>query len=121
MFYYLNTSMMKYFIWMLFALSMSSCVMTQTIVDAPSSVNMPKNAMFISQSGTESNLMQTLIDLKNNEMVVMTYNYADLINVTRTGIFLNPEDYKQFKIIGTDAPFKKEVEEEKVKPLEEDK
>ncbi len=107
---------MKYFIWILFALSMCSCaVTTQTIVNAPSSVNIPNNAMFISQSGTESDLMQTLIDLKNNEMVVITYSSARLTNVIRTGIFLNPKDYKQFRIIGTDAPFEKEVKEEKVK------
>lgn len=110
---------MKYFIWILFAISMSSCVMTQTIVSAPSSVDMPENALFISQSGTESSLMQTLIDLKNNEMVVLTYNYADLVNVTRTGIFLNPEDYKHTVVKGTDAPFKEEVEPPKPKEKEE--
>ncbi|PKQ65523.1 hypothetical protein BZG02_00515 [Labilibaculum filiforme] len=86
--------------------------MTQTIVEVPANVNLPKKALFLSQSGTESNLLQTLIDLENNEMVVLTYNNAYIINVTRTGIFLNPEDYKQFKVIGTDAPFKRDVEEE---------
>lgn len=104
--------MKKYFIVGLIGLAMCSCSITQTIVEAPSNVNMPKNAFFISQSGTESNLLQTLIDLENNEMVVLTYNYADLINVTRTGIFLNPNDYKHYVVKGTDAPF-----EEEVKPL----
>jgi hypothetical protein len=111
--------MKKYFITGLIALVMCSCSITQTIVEAPSNVNMPKNALFISQSGTESNLLQTLIDLENNEMVVLTYNYADLINVTRTGIFLNPNDYKHSVIKGTDAPFEEEVEPPKTTTIEE--
>ncbi|RUT73542.1 hypothetical protein [Ancylomarina longa] len=89
----------------------NGCVMTQTVVETPSSVNMPKKALFISQSGTESNLLQTLIDLENNEMVVLTYSDVNVINITRTGIYLNPDDYKNKQVKGTDAPFK-----EKVKP-----
>jgi hypothetical protein len=86
--------------------------MTQTIVSPPSNVNVPKNALFISQSGTENALMQTIIDLNNNEMVVLTYSYATIINVTRTGVYLNPEDYKGLKRIGTDAPIIEDKEEE---------
>jgi len=111
--------MKKYFIAGFIALAMCSCSITQTIVEAPSNVNMPKNALFISQSGTESNLLQTLIDLDNNEMVVLTYNIADLINVTRTGIFLNPDDYKHSVVKETDAPFKEDVEPPKPATTEE--
>jgi len=90
-------------------LVLNGCVMTQTVVKPPANVNVPEHALFISQSGTESYVSQTLIDLKNNEMVVLTYNHSDLVNITRTGIFLNPNDYKGKRIKGTDAPFKKEV------------
>lgn len=102
--------MKKYFIAGFIGLAMCSCSITQTVVEAPSRINMPKNALFISQSGTESNVLQTLIDLENNEMVVLTYNHANLMNVTRTGIFLNPKDYKHSVVKGTDAPFEEEVE-----------
>ncbi|MDQ2177638.1 hypothetical protein [Marinifilum sp. D714] len=92
---------------------MASCQMTQTIVTPPANVNVPKNAFFISQSGTENTIMQTIIDLENNEMVVLTYNYANIANVTRTGIYLNPDDYRNMKIVGTDAPYSKGEEEKK--------
>lgn len=97
----------------------NACVMTQTVVKPPSNVNVPKNALFISQSGTESNMMQTLIDMDNNEMVVLTYNLSNLINVARTGIFLNPGDYKNRKLKGSDAPFKKEEKDPKLLNQEE--
>jgi len=107
---------MKLIIGIVALLVLNGCVMTQSVVEAPSSVNMPKKVLFISQSGTESNMLQTLIDLKNNEMVVLTYSYANIINITRTGIYLNPDDYKNRQVKGTDAPFKEKIKPPK--PLE---
>ena len=111
--------MKKYLMTSLIGLAMCSCSITQTVVEAPSRINIPKNALFISQSGTESNVLQTLIDLENNEMVVLTYNHSNLINVTRTGIILNPNDYKHSVVKGTDAPFEEEVEPPKPATVEE--
>ncbi|WP_321306575.1 hypothetical protein [Marinifilum fragile] len=106
--------MKKVIFYCLGVILMASCQMTQTIVSPPANVNVPKNALFISQSGTEHAIMQTIIDLDNNEMVVLTYNYANIANVTRTGIYLNPNDYRNMKIVGTDAPYSKEEEEKKL-------
>ncbi|RKE03919.1 hypothetical protein [Marinifilum flexuosum] len=100
---------------------LASCQMTQTIVTPPANVNVPKNALFISQSGTENSLMQTVIDLENNEMVVLTYSYANIENVTRTGVYLNPDDYRNMKIVGTDAPYSKEEEEKQPAHLNDSK
>ncbi len=108
-----NQIMKKIIFYCLGVILMASCQMTQTIVSPPANVNVPKNALFISQSGTEHAIMQTIIDLDNNEMVVLTYNYANIANVTRTGIYLNPNDYRNMKIVGTDAPYSKEEEEKK--------
>ena len=94
--------------------------MTQTIVKPPSNVNVPEHALFISQSGTQNALMQTIIDLENNEMVVLTYNYTTIENVTRTGVFLNPEDYKNREQVGTDAPFRENDDEDDDKTAQED-
>ncbi|PXX99087.1 hypothetical protein DF185_14505 [Marinifilum breve] len=105
--------MKKAIFYCLAALLLASCQMTQTIVTPPANVNVPKNALFISQSGTESTLMQTVIDLENNEMVVLTYSYANIENVTRTGVYLNPDDYRNMKIVGTDAPYSKKEEDKK--------
>ena len=103
--------MRQLFFIVLLAIFAGSCAITQTTVTPPPNVNVPKHAVFISQSGTQDYLMQTVLDLKNNEMVVLSYNY--LSTVIRTGIYLNPDDYKGGQLIGTDAPFKEEVEENK--------
>lgn len=91
----------------------SSCAITQYTVEPPPNVNLPKQALFISQSGTQNYLMQTIIDLENNEMVILSYTSNVLTNLIRTGIFLNPDDYKENCLKGTDAPFKEEEKEEK--------
>lgn len=104
--------MKKIIFYCLGIIMLASCQMTQTIVKPPSNVNVPEHALFISQSGTESALMQTIIDLENNEMVVLTYNYTTIVNVTRTGVFLNPNDYQNMPRIGTDAPFHKEDDDD---------
>ncbi|NOU61363.1 hypothetical protein [Marinifilum caeruleilacunae] len=113
--------MKKVVFYCLGVLLLASCQMTQTIVTPPANVNVPKNALFISQSGTENAIMQTIIDLENNEMVVLTYSYANIENVTRTGVYLNPDDYRNMKIVGTDAPFAEEEEETKPPQQEESK
>ena len=82
-----------------------SCTITQHTVVAPSNVDLPKEVLVIAQSGTESALMQTVIDLSNNEMVILSYSPLRLENVIRTGIILNPNDYSKKKVKSTDAPF----------------
>ncbi|MDQ1770956.1 hypothetical protein GQR60_07235 [Labilibaculum sp. A4] len=113
--------MRQLFFIVLLAIFAGSCAITQTTVTPPPNVNVPKHAVFISQSGTQDYLMQTVLDLKNNEMVVLSYNYNYLSTVIRTGIYLNPDDYKGGQLIGTDAPFKEEVEENKTETSEKNK
>ena len=96
--------MRKIIFYCLGVIFLASCTLSQSVVIPPANVNVPKHAIFISQSGTEVFLMQTILDLENNEMVVLTYKYDDLIRVIRTGVLLNPEDYKNRNIKGTDAP-----------------
>ncbi|MFA8433698.1 MAG: hypothetical protein ACEPOZ_04195 [Marinifilaceae bacterium] len=97
----------KFVVFALMAL-LSSCVTSQYTVQVPSTVDMPKRAIFLSQSGTQSALYQTVIDLENNEMVILEYHANRLSMVYRTGVTLNPDDYQSHKVVGTDAPLKEE-------------
>jgi hypothetical protein len=81
------------------------CGMTQHTVEAPPNVNVPENVLFLAQSGTQNDLFQTVIDLKNNEMVVLRYSRTMLTKVYRTGIMVNPGDYRERVLKGSDAPF----------------
>jgi hypothetical protein len=94
----------------------SSCSITQHTVVAPSNVDLPKEVLVIAQSGTESTVMQTVIDLSNNEMVILSYSRLMLDNVIRTGITVNPDDYRNRKVSSTDAPFHREEEPKPVEP-----
>ena len=104
--------MKQLFLWGILLLFATSCSITQYTVEPPPNVDVPENAVFIAQSGTQTDLMQTVIDLDNGEMVVLSYRSHGLISVIRTGIYLNPKDYKNKAIVATDAPFVKEEKKE---------
>ena len=89
---------------LMFAFLLSGCGMTQHTVEAPPNVNVPENVLFLAQSGTQNDLFQTVIDLKNNEMVVLRYSRTMLTKVYRTGITVNPDDYRKRVLKGSDAP-----------------
>lgn len=94
--------------------------MTQHTVETPSASDIPENVMFLAQSGTQNDFYQTIIDLKTNEMVVLRYSRTMLRKVYRTGIELNPEDYKDSVVEGTDAHFGNQTERSNSRDLEED-
>lgn len=102
--------MKNYWIILCIGFLFTACAMTQTVIVPPKNVKLPKNAIFISQSGTSDNLMQTVLDLDSNEMVVLVYNSRTITDVIRTGVHLSPDDYKGKKIVGTDLPVKKKKE-----------
>ncbi|RXQ95858.1 hypothetical protein EO244_06000 [Ancylomarina salipaludis] len=96
------------FLVLFFALLFTSCAVKQYTVQVPQSVDMPKKVLFLSQSGTQSSLYQTVIDLENNEMVILEFASSRLSIVYRTGVILDPKDYRGMKVEGTDAPTKSE-------------
>lgn len=72
---------------------------------------MKKTVLILSQSCTMDLMYQTVIDLDNNEVVVITYRYytstgSIILSVQRTGMFADIT--KQISFSGTDAPFKKD-------------
>lgn len=68
--------------------------------------------LVITQSGTQSDIFQTVIDLDNNELVVIRYSRFRIQQVFRTGMKANPNDYRGQKCIGTDAPFEEEKDDD---------
>ena len=95
----------KLFPLIIVVLLIAGCQMSQHTVQAPANVNVPEKVLFLSQSGTQSDLFQTVVDLKNNELVVLKYSGMILNRVYRTGIEVDPDDYQGRVIQGTDAPF----------------
>jgi hypothetical protein len=83
-------------------LAVCSCATQQTVVQVPTSVNLPKKVKVVAQSCDANALYQTVIDLENNEIVILVYNSKNLLNVIRTGIQADPTD--QPAVTGTDAP-----------------
>lgn len=75
----------------------------------PRNLDMPKEIIIISQSGTMYQLWITAIDLSNNELIILIYSHSgsesEIENVIRTGIKIDPS--KQLAVKGTDGPFKK--------------
>jgi hypothetical protein len=96
----------------LFIFFATSCVTTQYTVDAPATVDVPENVLFLGQSGTQDDLYQTVIDLRNNEIVILQYGSGYLDRVFRTGMKANPKDYANNNVLSTDVPFKNIDEDE---------
>ena len=90
---------------------LSGCGTVQTIVEVSDDIDLPEKVLIIAQSGTSAYLYQTVIDLANNEIVILTYSQADLWTVIRTGIFADPDDYRNMTVQSTDNP-------EQPKPIE---
>ncbi len=84
---------------------LSGCVTSQKTIEVPENVNLPQKVLFLAQSGTTTSLFQTVIDLENNELVVLEYFASTLYRVYRTGLIVDPNDYKNYQISSTDAPF----------------
>jgi len=81
--------------------------------------DMPKNAKLISQSCTQNDLLISLIDTDNNELVIIRYGLKvikfvsryELVQVMRTGIKIDPTTQGYIK--GSDFPAKDEKEDKK--------
>ncbi len=93
------------------ALLFTSCATNQYTVNVPAGVEVPKNILFVAQSGTQDYLYQTVVDLDNNELVILRYSSANLSTVYRTKMFVNPEDYRGVKLQTSDAPIKEDLHE----------
>ena len=68
----------------------------------------PKNVKIISQSCAMTSFFVSVIDLSNNEVIILEYStkaglMGKLINLIRTGMFVNPE--KQSFLEGKDCPY----------------
>lgn len=88
------------------------CSISQHTVSAPGYIDLPEKVLFLAQSGTQDAMFQTVIDLENNELVVLEYNNNILFRVYRTGIQADPRNYRNFGILGTDAPFDSEDDDQ---------
>lgn len=86
------------------SLLLCSCATTQYTVTTPPSVDAPKQILVIGQSCTQNALYQTVIDLKDNEVVILEYINGYLRTVIRTQMKANPDDYKGRAVQATDAP-----------------
>jgi len=56
----------------------------------------PKSAVVIKIQTGDYYQHITVIDLENNELVLLRYSPNKLDNIVRTGIFVNPEQQKEF-------------------------
>ncbi len=99
---------MKKILLLLSMVMLFGCVTSQKTIEVPENVNLPKKILFLAQSGTMTSLFQTVIDLENNELVVLEYYANTLYRVYRTGLIVDPNDYKNHQISSTDAPFEKQ-------------
>jgi len=60
---------------------------------------MPDKVKIIAITGTSYNVCYTIIDLSNNEIVIIDYSAkvnsasGEIVNILRTGIIVNPNDY----------------------------
>ncbi|OHD06077.1 MAG: hypothetical protein A2Y34_06165 [Spirochaetes bacterium GWC1_27_15] len=64
-------------------------------VFAASKKDIPKNVKIIYQVAGQNTISTTVIDLENNEIVIITYQYDGMLGgVIRTGWIVNPNEYQ---------------------------
>ena len=87
--------------------------------DIADTLNTPKKVLILAQSNDTRGIFLTVIDLNNNELVILfigtgDYAYGNisrlrLRKVTRTGIFLDPEQQKNISICDGYIPQKRVI------------
>lgn len=71
----------------------------------PAPVEPPKNIKLIGLNCTATHYIQTVIDLDNNEIVIISYNMSFRLpapQVKRTGLIVNPKEFNA--LVMADAP-----------------